>query len=646
MIQKMKSVLVVGPKSDFSQIVDVLYHMGTIHLEEVSEYLQPGSRNVRKIVTGSMADIPVLLASIEGISLLLPAVKDDPDHAAQRYEEIHHLSTPELLARARQVIGFVGETTRSLSIKKQDLEITITGLNRYEKIFDKIQPLEQQLPILQGYEVTVLVIQKEYEYILDIIRPALSGITNNQFELISADLDEKTLAVITVFNRLYSENVHRFLFSKNINEVRIPADYSNMPLDKALLLIDKNRRDAQSEKENIDKELTRMSQVWNHDLAALQKILKERGEEFSAYNNFGETDYTVMIRGWIPKKFVKKTRDALDETFQGRVVMTETDATSEMMDRAPIFYDNPRWVRPFEFFMKLASPPKYNEIDPSPILAIFFPIFFGLIVGDIGYGILILVAGLFIRFRFGVITWLRQISGILIISSFPAIFFGYLFGEFFGNFGEMMGWIEPVTLFGVTWNRIEAMIPLLILTIAIGVFHVVLGLVIGVVNSITRKNRKHACEKCGMIGVIAGLIILLGLIAGLLPGALLIPVFILLGIAVSFVIYGGGTSGAIEIMGTVGNILSYVRLMAIGMASVILAMVANKLGGSMDVLAVGILIAVLLHTLNLMLAMFSPSIHSVRLHVVEFYSKFYHGGGLPYHPFSSEEKPGLSEGKK
>ncbi len=646
MIQKMKSVLVVGPKPDFSQIVDVLYHMGTIHLEEVSEYLQPESGNVRKIMTSSMADIPVILASIEGILLLLPKVKDDSKHSAQLYEEVHHLSTPDVLARAGHVTGVAGEITRNLAIKKSDLEITITGLNRYEKILDKIQPLEQQLPILHGYEVTVLVIQKEYVDVLDIIRPALSDITNNQFELISADLDEQTIAVITVFNKHYSENVHRFLFSKNINEVRIPADYSNMPLDKALLLIDKNRRDARAEKENIDNKLAGASQEWYHELAALQKVLTERGEELSAYNNFGETDYTVMIRGWVPKKLIQKTRDTLNETFQGRVVMTETDATAEMMDRAPIFYDNPRWVRPFEFLMKLASPPQYNEIDPTPLMAIFFPIFFGIIVGDIGYGLLILVAGLFIRFRYGAITWLRQISGILIISSFPAIFFGFIFGEFFGNFGEMMGWIEPVTLFGVTWNRIEAMVPLLILTIAIGVFHVVLGLVIGFINSMTRKNHRHACEKCGMIGVIFCLLLLVGIIIEMIPGVLLIPVIVFLGLTVVLVIYGGGTGGAVEIMGTVGNILSYARLMAIGMASVILAMVANELGGSMDVLALGILIAVLLHTLNLMLAMFSPSIHSVRLHVVEFYSKFYQGGGLPYHPFSSGDKPGLSEGKK
>jgi V/A-type H+-transporting ATPase subunit I len=149
-----------------------------------------------------------------------------------------------------------------------------------------------------------------------------------------------------------------------------------------------------------------------------------------------------------------------------------------------------------------------------------------------------------------------------------------------------------------------------------------------------------------MIGVIFCLLLLVGIIIELIPGALLIPVIVFLGLTVVLVIYGGGTGGAVEIMGTVGNILSYARLMAIGMASVILAMVANELGGSMEVLAVGILIAVLLHTLNLMLGMFSPSIHSIRLHVVEFHSKFYHGGGLPYHPFSPVDKTGLSEGKK
>jgi len=639
MIQKMVSVLVVGPKKDFNRIVDTLYHVGTVHLEDVSEFLPPGTTSVRKMEPGNKSEIPTLLATTDGILLLLPVPKPDAEHERSLHDEIQQMPTGDLIEWAGQVTGEVGTATRQLALKKSDLEITINGLERYEKIIDKIQPLEQQLPSLQGFEVTVLIIRKEFADVLDIIRPALSEITGGQYEIISAELDPETIAVITVFNKKYSENVHNFLFSKNINEVRIPVDYANMPLDKALLLIGEHRREAIAGIEDTDQKLRELSRDWYSRLVALRQVLAERDEELQAYNNFGETDYTVMVRGWIPKKYIPKTRKALFEAFGDRVVMTETDATAEQMERAPIFYDNPWWARPYELFMQIASPPKYFEIDPSPIMAIFFPIFFGLMVGDIGYGIVILLFGIFIRYRFKEIKWLHQISGILIISSFPAIFFGYLFGEFFGNFGEAMGWIAPVTLFGITWNRMEAIVPLLVLTIAVGIIHVILGLVIGIANSITRKNRKHICEKCGMIGIILGLIILLVMIMNLLPSYLLIPTVVVMLISVILIIYGGGTMGVIEIMGTVGNILSYARLMAIGLASVILAMVANALGGAMEVVIIGVLIAMLLHALNLILAMFSPSIHSVRLHVVEFFSKFYEGGGIPYHPFATSQLP-------
>ena len=139
-----------------------------------------------------------------------------------------------------------------------------------------------------------------------------------------------------------------------------------------------------------------------------------------------------------------------------------------------------------------------------------------------------------------------------------------------------------------------------------------------------------------MIGVLIGIILLIGIIAGFAPGIVLIPAIIIVAVTIPLIFIGGGTLGVIEIMSTLGNILSYARIMAIGMASVILAMVANRLGGAMEVVALGIVIAVLLHMLNIILAMFSPSLHTVRLHIVEFYSKFYEGGGELYHPFGNE----------
>jgi V/A-type H+-transporting ATPase subunit I len=282
--------------------------------------------------------------------------------------------------------------------------------------------------------------------------------------------------------------------------------------------------------------------------------------------------------------------------------------------------------------VKLLAIPRYGHIDPTQLMAVFLPIFFGMILGDVGYGIILLIISLLLvrKIKQGVF---HDVIIVLAMGSGWSIVFGFLYGEAFGTLGELFG------LHALWFDRAssEYVAGLLLMTLAVGAVHITLGLVLGVWEAVKYRMRSHLLERGGMLLGLTSLFLLIGVLAEKLPEELRTPAWV--GIILGIVMLGssmgwlGIIMGPIEFIGLIGNVLSYLRIAAIGLASVYLAKVANDVAGVTGNIFVGVIIAVLIHALNLVLGAFSPTIHSLRLHYVEFFRKFYEGGGKPYEPF-------------
>jgi len=290
---------------------------------------------------------------------------------------------------------------------------------------------------------------------------------------------------------------------------------------------------------------------------------------------------------------------------------------------------NPPLFRPFEVITRTLPLPRYGTIDPTPFVAVFFPMFFGLMLGDVGLGAMLAGLAVILRLRSKPGTTLRSISAVAGACAAFSIVFGFVFGELFGDLGTRWLHMRPLG-----FDRQNAILPFLALTIALGVVHVVLGLVLAVVNAWRQGHRREALGR-GVAALMVALTVLSILAAlRLLPAALFTPLVVAVLVAFPILILLEGVIAVVELVSNFGQILSYARIMALGTASLMLAVVANRMVGAMGSVLVGVLFALLFHAVNFAIGLFSPTVHALRLHYVEFFGRFFSPGGTAYQPLT------------
>jgi len=556
---------------------------------------------------------------LEALSARLPPVVPGAPAAEALPEALPEAGAEALLAR----LAALEQDAETLEARRASLVEEREATTRFSRLVVALSPLDHGVdPALQP-EYHGLVLRSDHEA-LALLRGEVRRITGGLCEVSARPLDEETIGVLVVVPRAHGRALTALLFERGVDEVRLPATYAGKPLFEVLVLLAGRERELPGEIAAADAALGALAARVAAGAAGARAAL----EMLAARDRCGETRFAFVVTGYMPHERVGALRAIVAERFGDRVTLLANRPDRADWPAVPVVLRNRPAVRPFELLLALVALPRYGSVDPTPWLAVFFPLFFGLVLGDVVFGLAGIAAALLVRARgWGGRTG-RDVAAVALWCSVSAVAFGLVFGEALGALGAHAG-LHPVLL-----DRRRAFMTFLALALAVGGVHVATGTALGAASALRAGHRREALGRAAklLLLVAAGAAALA--LAGKLPRGVLRPALLSGAALLALAVIAEGPMAALDLVLALGNVLSYARLMALGLASVMLAEVANLVAATLEPAVAGIALGVLLHAVNFTLGLISPTVAALRLHYVEFFEKFYDEGGAPYRPFA------------
>ena len=645
MIRPMSGVEIVGPLALFERAVDALQESGSVHLEEVP--LAEGGRagslhriHLSEEQSRQKATLEELLGMLEEGVPRIPAevIRDLAESPRLREEYRRWEGQPlEEIATAARVLS---AKVRSQVRRERNLADDLRVLAAYEEAAAALAPLVEMAEIPEDYELLGLILERRTHTAAVALRQEVERRTGGRFLLLQRPMSGGRSAALLGFPRSQARELRELVAGTGIGEMSFPRYLRQRPFEEALASLETDLAALRERQQAVTEQAQRFYSENGLQLLALRHVCRDLLARLEAQPRFARTEYTFVIRGWTATDRVR----TLEELFRQRVgeAVLVRRIRPRHMGHPPVLLSNPGPVRSFEPLLRLLPLPEYGSVDPTGFVATFFPPMFGLMLADIGYGVLVLIGALLLRLLAAARPLMRRLAVVFGLCGVYTIAFGFVFGELFGTLGHELGlrplWRERFV--PGAEDASQMLLGYLAVAVGVGALHILFGLVLGMINARRFGDRSQWLNNLARIVGILVLFFFVGRLARLLPpvftslGVVALLVFLVIMIVLTIRHPAHGMMLPMEVLSTIGNILSYARIMAIGMASVVLALLANRFAGMMGNLVLAVVVAILVHALNLALGIIDPTIQGLRLHYVEFFSKFYMSGGKRFSPFN------------